>query len=233
MGEFYTPDWLAGRLLTQLGEPLFQMPRPGDRIPTPNKRLLDPACGSGTFLVLAIRALKANCFQSGLAEGDTLEVILNSVAGIDLNPLAVLASRVNYLLAVADLLPYRRGEVEIPVYLADSILTPGRGQGLWEQNRRVLETAVGKLPMPDVIDSLTEMERLTTFLEEYVSGGFTPPVFLERCRHELPDVAAHPESEPVLVELFQCLVDLHRRGLDSIWARVLKNAFMQIGRAHV
>jgi hypothetical protein len=228
LGEFYTPDWLAGRLLTQLNEPLFQMPRPGDRIPTPNKRLLDPACGSGTFLVLAINALKANCFQSGLAEGDTLEVILNSVAGIDLNPLAVLSSRVNYLLAVADLLPYRRHEVEIPVYLADSILTPARGQGLWEQNRRVLDTAVGKLPVPDVIDSRPEMERLTTLLEEYVRGGFTPSVFLERCRRELADVAAHAESEPVLAELFQCLVDLHRQGLDSIWARVLKNAFMPL-----
>jgi len=228
LGEFYTPDWLAERLLTQLGEPLFQMPRLGARIPTPNKRLLDPACGSGTFLILAIRALKANCFRAGLAEADTLEVILNSVVGIDLNPLAVLAARVNYLLAIADLLPYRRQEVEIPVYLADSILTPARGKGLFEQNRRVLETAVGRLPMPDVIDSRPEMDRLTALLEEYVSGGFSPEVFLERCRRELPDVAAHPESEPVLQELFERLSDLHRQGLDSIWARVLKNAFMPL-----
>ena len=228
LGEFYTPDWLAERLLTQLGEPLFQMPRPGRRVPSPNKRLLDPACGSGTFLILAIRALKANCFRAGLAEGDTLEVILNSIVGIDLNPLAVLAARVNYLLAVADLLPYRRREVEIPVYLADSILTPARGEGLWEQNRRVLETAVGKLPVPEVIDTRPKMERLTAILEEYVRGGFATEVFLARCRQELPDVAAHPESETVLVELFEHLSDLHRRGLDSIWARVLKNAFMPL-----
>jgi len=228
LGEFYTPDWLAERLLTQLGEPLFQMPRPGARIPTPNKRLLDPACGSGTFLILAIRALKANCFHAGLAEADTLEVILNSVVGIDLNPLAVLAARVNYLLAIADLLPYRRREVEIPVYLADSILAPAQGERLWEQNRRILETAVGELPVPDVIDSRSEMERLTTILEEYVAGGFATQVFLARCRQELPDVAAHPESEPVLAELFERLRDLHARGLDSVWARVLKNAFMPL-----
>jgi len=228
LGEFYTPDWLAERLLTQLGEQLFVMPKPGRRVPTPNKRLLDPACGSGTFLILAIRALKANCFQAGLAEADTLEVILNSVVGIDLNPLAVLAARVNYLLAIADLLPYRRREVEIPVYLADSILTPTRGEGLWEQNRRVLETAVGKLPVPDVIDSRPEMDRLTAILEGCVEGGFSTDAFVYRCRRELPDVAAHPESEPVLVELFERLSDLHARGLDAIWARVLKNAFMPL-----
>lgn len=228
LGEFYTPDWLAERLLAQLNEPLFQMPRPGATPPRPDKRLLDPACGSGTFPILAIRGLKANCLQAGFSEGDTLEIILNSVLGIDLNPLAVLASRVNYLLAIADLLPYRHGEIEIPIYLADSILTPSRGDSLFEQNRRVLETAVGKLPVPDVIDTRAEMERLTDLLEEYVRGGFAANAFLERCRRDLPDVATHPDSEAVLSELFERLADLHRKGLDGIWARVLRNAFMPL-----
>lgn len=174
LGEFYTPDWLAERLLNQLGEPWFIMPK-GNRPPKglPDKRLLDPACGSGTFLVLAIRALKANCFLARLSKADTLEVILNSVVGIDLNPLAVTAARVNYLLAIADLLPYCCREVEIPVYLADSILTPARGEGLFAQNRRILETAVGPLPVPEVIDTRAEMERLTDLLEEYVRGDFS------------------------------------------------------------
>ena len=228
LGEFYTPDWLAERLLKQLGEPLFQPPNANRRVPTPDKRLLDPACGSGTFPVLAIRALKANCRQAGLAEGDTLEIILNCVAGIDLNPLAVLAARVNYLLAIADLLPYRRREVEIPIYLADSILTPARGAGLFEQDRRILETAVGTLPVPDTLTSREKMERFADVLETCVSGGFAPVVFLERCRRELPEVVTHVGIEAVLAELFDQLSDLHRRGLDSIWVRVLKNAFMPL-----
>ena len=228
LGEFYTPDWLAERLLNQLGEPLFQPPNANRRVPTPDKRLLDPACGSGTFPVLAIRALKANCRQAGLAEADTLEIILNCVAGIDLNPLAVLAARVNYLLAIADLLPYRRREVEIPIYLADSILTPARGAGLFEQDRRILETAVGTLPVPDTLTSREKMERFADVLETCVSGGFAPAVFLERCRRELPEVVTHVGIEAVLAELFDQLSDLHRRGLDSIWVRVLKNAFMPL-----
>ncbi len=226
LGEFYTPDWLAERLLAQLGEPLFVKPKPGARIPTPNKRVLDPACGSGTFLILAASALRANCAQTGLAEADTLDMILNSVAGIDLNPLAVMAARVNLLLAIADLLPYRRREVELPIYLADSILTPSRGDTLFEQDRCVLETAVGKLPVPDVIDSRAEMDKLTALLDEYVAGGFSTKAFLDRCRRELIDVAAHPECESTLQELFERLSELHRQGLDGIWARVLKNAFM-------
>lgn len=232
LGEFYTPDWLAERLLTQLGEPLFQIPKPGARIPTPNKRLLDPACGSGTFLVLAARALKANCFQAGLSEADTLEVILNSLAGIDLNPLAVMAARVNLLLAIADLLPYRRREVEIPIYLADSILTPAQGGDLFTQNRRILETAVGPLPVPDIIDSRSEMEHLTGLLEEYVTGGFSTKAFIERCRKVIPDIASNQQSELVLSELFERLSILHQQGMDGIWARVLKNAFMPLFLEH-
>jgi SAM-dependent methyltransferase len=227
LGEFYTPDWLAERLLNQLVEPLFRMPKPGNtRIPTPNKRLLDPACGSGTFLILAARALKANCSQAGLAEADTLEIILNSLAGIDLNPLAVMAARVNFLLAIADLLPYRRREVEIPIYLADSILTPVEGCNLFDQGRRILETAVGSLPIPAAIDTRAKMERLTDLLEEYVRGGFTAEVFLQRCRAELPELSE--QDMPTLRELFDILSDLHQKGLDGIWARVLKNAFMPL-----
>jgi SAM-dependent methyltransferase len=229
LGEFYTPDWLAERLLNQLGEPWFTMPK-DNRPPKglPDKRLLDPACGSGTFLVLAIRALKANCAQAGLAEADTLEVILNHVVGIDLSPLAVMAARVNFLLAIADLLPYRQREVEIPVYLADSILTPARGEGLFAQGRRILETAVGPLPVPEAVDSRAKLERLTDLLEEYVSSDFETDAFLARCKQEIPDLANADLAEAILRELYEKLCDLHRRGLNSIWARVLKNAFMPL-----
>jgi len=226
LGEFYTPDWLAERLLSQLGEPLFRMPKPGVSIPKPDKRLLDPACGSGTFLILAARALKANCQQLGLSEADTLEVILNSIAGLDLNPLAVMAARVNLLLAIADLLPYRRREVELPIYLADSILTPVEGKQLFEQNRRILQTAVGDLPIPNAVNTRADLERLTDLLDEYVRGGFDTETFLARCRTELPNLG--DQDQAVLCDLFETLCDLHKKGLDGIWARVVKNAFMPL-----
>jgi N-6 DNA methylase len=45
LGEYYTPDWLAEHVLKKFGYE-------GD----PDKRILDPACGSGTFLVMAIKS---------------------------------------------------------------------------------------------------------------------------------------------------------------------------------
>ena len=45
------------------------------------------------------------------------------MSGFDLNPLAVMAARTNYLVAIKDLVRHA-SRVEIPVYLCDSIMTP-------------------------------------------------------------------------------------------------------------
>ncbi len=75
------------------------------------ERLLDPACGSGTFLLAAIRRIRAawdashNCNLTKRSETELCRHILSHVVGIDLNPLAVTAARANYLIAVHDILP--------------------------------------------------------------------------------------------------------------------------------
>ncbi len=227
LGEYYTPDWLAERLLEQLNEPLFQK-APTKRILDPNKRLLDPACGSGTFLVLAIRAAKQNLIRAGYAESAILDLILKNIVGIDLNPLAVLAARVNYLLAIADLLPFRQKDVEIPIYLADSILTPHKGAELYEQNRIVLDTVVGKFQIPSAVNTRRKLERLTNILEEYVESNFSVDAFVERCKSEIEDLSREPEAESTLKELFEKFRSVYLKGFNGIWARIMKNAFMPI-----
>ena len=119
LGEYYTPDWLARHVLDQVGYEGM-----------PGQRLLDPACGSGTFLVMALRRMRGQ-WRGEKGEKRTLPPSFSplpsplsppfQVVGFDLNPLAVLTARANYLLAIADMLP-AKGPVEIPVYLCDSIL---------------------------------------------------------------------------------------------------------------
>lgn len=95
LGEYYTPDWLAEHTLNRLeyhGE----------------GHLLDPACGSGTFLVHALRRLQ----NAGVDKP------LDYIAGIDLNPLACLSAKVNLLLALEN------PPSELPVYCADSLFEP-------------------------------------------------------------------------------------------------------------
>jgi hypothetical protein len=88
LGEYYTPDWLASHvpdLVAYDGNP--------------DTRILDPGCGSGTFLVEAINRIRhwfsQHRYECGYSEEGLIQRILNNVVGFDLNPLAVMASRVN------------------------------------------------------------------------------------------------------------------------------------------
>jgi hypothetical protein len=108
LGEFYTPDWLAHRIVNKLLDT------------NPQGAMFDPACGSGTFLYLAVREKRR---RSG-DHFETLEHILDSVYGADIHPLAVMVAKTNYILALSDLLKKRKGPITIPIYLADTLKLP-------------------------------------------------------------------------------------------------------------
>jgi type I restriction-modification system DNA methylase subunit len=72
LGEYYTPDWLAAKIVRHAIE------RPIEQ------RVLDPACGSGTFLFHAIRNKEAE--EAGLEERLRAEEATNHIAGMDIHP---------------------------------------------------------------------------------------------------------------------------------------------------
>lgn len=226
LGEYYTPDWLAERLLNQLG---YQ----GD----PRKRLLDPACGSGTFLVLAIARLKDRCLhKEGMSEQETLKVILRNIVGIDLNPLAVIAARTNYLLAIRELLEHRTEDIDIPVYLADSIVSPEVGKTLFSKDRYEIETTVGPLDIPSALKSRKQIDDLANLIGECVETDVRPEAFISRAEKTLGIPAERwrgtdgqgEAARDILSGLYEKLTDLHGKGLDGIWAAIVKNYFMPL-----
>lgn len=228
LGEYYTPDWLAERLLNQLGYD-------GD----PGKRLLDPACGSGTFLVLALRRVRAYAEERMLPPGRVLDQALANVVGFDLNPLAVISARTNYLLALGDLLPARTGEINIPVYLADSILTPsletsGAGQlSLLDatgtrarQPGFSFNTAVGKFSVPAALVDARTIDAFAALLEECVAVELPEASFRKRLLGSFPlDEGKDAAQVALALGLYRRLLELHAAGIDGIWARIIKNAF--------
>lgn len=113
LGEYYTPDWLAEKVLVETF---------GGELGDPSKRVLDPACGSGTFLVLIIGHVLQRVASGQLGRRRALELILRNVAGFDVHPLAVRTARTNYLCALGDLLADADGPVDVPVYEMDSVL---------------------------------------------------------------------------------------------------------------
>lgn len=85
------------------------------------QRVLDPACGSGTFLFHAIRNFIKEAEEAGLEEKLRAEEATNHIAGMDIHPVAVIIARVTYLLGLAPVIARRAGSVSIPVYLGDSL----------------------------------------------------------------------------------------------------------------
>jgi SAM-dependent methyltransferase len=186
LGEYYTPDWLAQRLLVQVDGELFDPKRKvSEAVPRQKvlgTRFLDPACGSGTFPILII----ARMLELGQAllvdETDLLESILRNVVGFDLNPLAVLTARVNYLLAIADLLEHRRGDITIPIYLADSVRTPTLGEELFSHDTYEFPTAVGTFLVPAALCAPDHFDNFCGLLEESLRDGLEVDAFVNRCK---------------------------------------------------
>jgi hypothetical protein len=214
LGEYYTPDWLAELVLDELGYD-----------GNPDKRLLDPACGSGTFLVMALNRVKTwyreHRHECGFGEDELLRKALRNIIGFDLNPLAVMAARTNYLMAVRDLLRHA-ANVELPVYLCDSIMTPEdySTQGGATLNFLPLKTAVGVFNIPkDVLKDRTVFGRYADLLHACVENDYTQDDFIARLKSEGLEI--HQDFQHK--RLFMALSKLKKN--DGIWARIIKNAF--------
>ncbi|MCX8165383.1 MAG: N-6 DNA methylase [Acidilobaceae archaeon] len=76
LGEYYTPAWMVDRVLAEFS--------------LKGKVVLDPFCGSGAFLLGA--------FRKKVEEGESPEEALESLIGVDVNPLAVALARVALLM---------------------------------------------------------------------------------------------------------------------------------------
>ena len=217
LGEYYTPDWLAEHTLNELGY-----------TGALDKRLLDPACGSGTFLVMAINRIRAEFEKNrelvGFEEDDLCKRILANVIGFDLNPLAVMAARTNFLIAIRDLIPHV-DHVEIPIYLCDAIMTPSEYGGLFAGGlgkAKLLKTAAAEFKIPTQIgESREDLAKYAEQLEFCIKHNYSPQEFLDRCIDEglgVGDAILHED-------LYKQLVQLDKENRNGVWARIIKNAF--------
>ena len=119
LGEYYTPGWLVEYLYSLLDPDICSLTAADNE-----GGLLDPACGSGAFLLKALKSLRDKATARGIKNEEILEAASRLVVGVDRNPLAVLSARVNYLMAVADLVLPNVGVFVPPVYLGDTIIAP-------------------------------------------------------------------------------------------------------------
>lgn len=107
LGEYYTPDWLA---TCTIKNALCASQQSASDL-----RFIDPTCGAGTFLTRVMRMMQAES-PSGWVDP-------SKVAGFDINALAVLTAKTNYLATMLDQISSCSNFV-IPIYHYDIINTP-------------------------------------------------------------------------------------------------------------
>lgn len=126
-GEYYTPDWLASIMVEEALDDVWleQAVEEAETAARNNRTLagtgvLDPACGSGTFLYhAALRIL--NCpAMSGLAPTRQADIVVSLLHGIDIHPVAVEIAKTN----LCRVLPARptQGDADIQIRMGDSLM---------------------------------------------------------------------------------------------------------------
>lgn len=207
LGEIYTPDWLAGHVLDRLGWRC-------------QNDLLDPTCGTGTFILEAVRRRLMDERDNGREH--RVHDLLRGLYGMDLNPLAVLAAKASLIVVLADRL--QAGDrIKLPIYLADAInIAEPSHDGCFSH---LLQTEKGVLDfrVPARIVKSGQLHEFFRILRERIEADMG-------IEHGLSAVASQfsglSEQESAVVrETISVLLDLHDRRWNGIWCSVLADRF--------
>ncbi len=218
LGEYYTPDWLANKIVSEVvTDPV-------------NQRVLDPACGSGTFVFYAVKRFLAAADAAGMSLKDAMGHLTSRVMGIDLHPVAVALARVTYLLALGRerLNAPDRGSLSVPVYLGDSLGWDQR-EDLISLDHLVIPTDVGDqlaseaLRFPEhLLDNSAVFDDLVESLVDE-SGRAAGKSTKRLSEGTIRRLALAEADLPTMHANFLRLKQLHEAQRNHIWSYYIRN----------
>lgn len=197
--------------------------------------LVDPCCGSGSFLLAIIRKIRIE--DHGDAK-TTLHRILNNVWGFDLNPLAVQTARVNYLIAIADLIKKVPGtDIEIPILLADAIYSPapdpmmGSKFVYYEIGSHIANLQI-VLPA-ELASDRRLLDNVFALMEKCVENNMSPNLICDALVEQgilnRDEIGSWKEA---LETTYSHVLSLHKRKWNGIWFRIVRNYFWSSAAGH-
>jgi hypothetical protein len=208
LGEFFTPKWIAELMVEHT-------------INEASESILDPACGSGTFLVFALKR-KANLLaRTKTLDGREVANLLDQISGIDVNPLSVILARTNLYLTSSSLLKGKQQPQQVTphVYVADTFILPRftdeEQRHLHESNQSAIIHApvTPNITVP-VLITLTpeEVSKYVEFVGRQVEHGA-----------KIGSTGQGKEVAEFLTALETTMKDLRRKYGDNLWKFVLRN----------
>lgn len=219
LGEYYTPDWLAEKIVEDVVTDPLAM------------RVLDPACGSGTFLFHAVRKHIVAAEAQGMPLPELLDSVTDRVIGIDLHPVAVTLARVTYLLALGRerLTHESRGSIRVPVYLGDSMQWQrAKPSLLSKQELRIVADDGAEIVESDfrfplaLLANARGFDELVSTLADKASSR-TKGSNLPSLKGLLDHIGVPPDARGTVQATFETMCRLHDEGRDHIWGYYIRN----------
>lgn len=237
LGQEFTPQWLSEKIVSHAIEIL-----PEDEYPN----FVDMCCGSGVFVVETIKqTIKRYHISPENCNDDTLHILINCIVGFDIDPLAVLLSKLNWAMAIRAFVPYVNTDLLIPIYHADSLFTVAPITNIIDDDYQVKAIRMafdgeevilpGFLITPanrELFDSLIQTCYETARVRvKYSAGDFprTQAVMLVRRLISNAGVDLNEEQCDELCSschnLIFTLEKLQREGRNGIWPFLLGNSY--------
>ena len=214
LGEYYTPAWLARAMMRELvDDPL-------------NQRVLDPACGSGTFVAEAVSHFIAAAAAANWKPGNVLNRLREAVTGIDVHPVAVHLARAAWTLAARPAINDASAagfdaSLSIPVYLGDALQLRFRTGDMFAEHNimvQVEDEENTELVFPvSLVERAEAFDALMGDVSASIERGDDP--FLALDDNHIDDSA----ERQVIGNTIATMKRLHDKGRNHIWAYYARN----------
>lgn len=235
LGQEFTPHWVAQDIVE------YNM----DLLAGNSPRIVDMCCGSGVFLIESIKAVRRQ--YDIVPERYSMEkdnIVFSCIMGFDIDPLAVMLAKVNWVMAMRDLFSVHHGDITVPIYHADSLFvaTPITHQMPDDDNDAyILHFAHHEVSLPTFLLSPEHRKVFDAFMAKVyrlamarASEVETPiePVAVNRLIDAVEtdsEITLSDEKRQSLLPSAQQLVEelerLQREGRNGIWYFIICNSY--------
>jgi len=211
LGEYYTPDWLCERIVNEFS---FKT----------SDKILDPACGSGSFLRAAIHRIKE------LNPQIKVEEINENIYGIDIHPLSVQIAKTTMLLALGKDITKAKNPIHLNVILANTLLAPEGIKDLFggefimqiDKERLWLNTQVF-----EDVQLFDEALEVCEDLAEHSKNkkNETRQTFENNLKRRYKSGGMNSQVIDSFYLIYETLKLVKERGRDSIWKFIVQNLY--------
>jgi type I restriction-modification system DNA methylase subunit len=211
LGEYYTPDWLCEQVVSH-----FQFER--------TATMMDPSCGSGSFLLAMMKHLHKQHPDISAAE------LAAQVIGIDIHPLSVQIAKTTLLIGLQDILNETEEPILLRIYLANSIIMREDTVGLFEAGYRIKIDNESFWFSKHTFQDTDFFDTIISMLDKAAdrslhSASLSLNEVTENCKNLGANVHITADDFDSFHQLYLKLKKAKESGRDNIWKYVLQNNY--------